>query len=541
MISGAPVTLSLEASVLETLRGFYALWPYLILVAGILLVLVVDWFQSSAKSQRVSWIALLACLGSAVSLTKLWPTVLDRPVLLGWNALVFDPFSVFFSLFFLVATFIVITTSRTSKELAGRRMGEYYALLLTATLSAAFLAASQNLVLLYLSFETLSLSSYVLAGYAKDRREGVESSLKYVLFGAVASGIMLYGLSLLYGMVGSLELRDVAKMASQPSLSFLLVMVLLMAGFAFKMSAVPFHFWAPDVYQGAPTPVTAYLSVVSKAAGFAVFLRFAAPMLGVPLFSQAVEEMPKELLFAFLSLLWILATLTMTFGNLVALRQTDIKRLLAYSSIAHAGYMLAAIVAHNQAAYEAVVFYFVAYAIANLGLFFAAQVIHADKGTFDIAGFRGLVHDSPVLAASIAVLLWSLIGLPPSAGFMGKFFLFVALVKQGIASSIASFYYVLVLIALANSVISLYYYIGIIRQMAFYEPSTMLPVCRPTFTARFGLATAAALIVAIQLYWQPLTDLSRAATGSKTPVRAVASYGLVNSTPPRNLAVGDQQ
>ncbi|MGC8841414.1 MAG: NADH-quinone oxidoreductase subunit N [Candidatus Sumerlaeaceae bacterium] len=509
MISGNPTPMSLATSVAETLRGLNALVPHLILVVGIILVLVVDWFQSAAKSHRVSWIALLACLASATALTKFWPKVLAEPIVLGWNALVLDPFSLFFALLFLIATFVVVTTSRTSTELAGRRVGEYYALLLTATLAASFLVASRNLVLFYLSFETLSLSSYVLAGYAKNRRESVESSLKYVLFGAVASGVMLYGLSLLYGMVGSLDLEDVAKIAVQPSPSFLLVMVLLLAGFAFKMGLVPFHFWAPDVYQGSPTPVTAYLSVVSKAAGFGFFLRFAAPLLGVPLFSHGENALPKLMHFALLSLLWIVAILTMTLGNLVALRQCDIKRLLAYSSIAHAGYMIAAVVAHNTEAYEAILFYFIVYAIANLGLFFAAQVIHADRGTFDVGGFRGLVHESPVLAASIAMLLWSLIGLPPSGGFMGKFFLFMALVKRGMTSPIASFYYVLILIALANSVISLYYYIGIIRLMAFYTPSADLAPCKPSKAARIALATAALLILAIQLYWQPLTDLAQ--------------------------------
>lgn len=507
--------ISLESSIAETLRGLSYLLPFLLLAAGALLALVIDWFLPTRHSHRVGWIAILSCLASLVALVPLWHHAPSSVLGLGWDVLTFDPFALFFCLLFIIATFVVMTMSRSSAELAGRRMGEYYALLLTATLAACLLAASQNLLLLYLSFETLSLSSYVLAGYAKDRRAGIESALKYVLFGAVASGIMLYGLSLVYGQVGSLDLRETVRLASSSPMSFLLIVVLLVAGFGFKMSLVPFHFWAPDVYQGAPTPITAYLSVVSKAAGFAIFMRLIAPITGVSLWASHASEMPdRAAVYGLLSLLWIVATLTMTLGNFVALRQYDFKRLLAYSSIAHAGYMAAALVAHNAAALQAILFYFVVYAVANLGLFFALQVVHASKATFDVSGFRGLVYESPVFAACVAVLLWSLIGLPPSAGFMGKFFLFVALVKRGLSSDVAPFYYALVLLALGNSVVSLYYYIAVIKQMAFYRPSEEAPPCRPTFFARGAMVVAAAFILAVQLYWQPVTDLASRAVGN---------------------------
>ncbi|MCX7625812.1 MAG: NADH-quinone oxidoreductase subunit N, partial [Candidatus Sumerlaeaceae bacterium] len=506
----------LVARVAETLRGLDALIPFLWLAAGALCVLVVDWFQPAEKSHRTSWAALLFLLGTLVGLTTLWGKTLQQPIKVGWDLLVFDPFALFFSLLFVVATFVVVGMSRSSKELEGRRLGEYYALLLSATLSACLLSASQNLLVLYLCFETLSLSSYVLAGYAKDRRAGVESALKYVLFGAVSSGMMLYGLSLAYGLVGSLNVADLVNLFTNSPATFLLIMVLLLAGFGFKMSLVPFHFWAPDVYQGAPTPVTAYLSVVSKAAGFAVFLRLLAPFVGLSLLiGQSEAHPPRVYLYGLLSLLWVVATLTMTLGNFVALKQSDFKRLLAYSSIAHAGYLAAAIVAHNRAAYEAVVFYFVVYAIANLGLFFAAQIVHAVKGTFEIDGFKGLVYHSPALAASVAILLWSLIGLPPSAGFMGKFYLFVALVKRGLASPFSAFYYSLLLIALANSVVSLYYYISVIKQMTFYRPSETVQPCQISAFARTALVAAAGLILGIQLYWQPLSDLAASAIGGR--------------------------
>ncbi len=507
--------LQLAQSVEETLVGVPLLLPLLILVAGIVGVLAWDWFLKPQNSSRVSWLASFGLLGSMITLVPIWQLSLAGPTPTGWGMLVIDSFSVFLWLFFLVSTFVVVTISRSSWELQGRRVGEFYSLLLIATLASCVLVASHNLVVLYLAFETLSLCSYALAGYARERRESVEASLKYVLFGAVASGIMLYGVSVLYGMVGSLDLGDVAPLASQNPASFLLVLVLIFAGFAFKMSLVPFHFWAPDVYQGAPTPITAYLSVVSKAAGFGVALRFLAPILGVVLGcgASASVSFPKNHVFALLSLLWILATLTMTLGNFVALRQQDFKRLLAYSSIAHAGYMVTALVAASALGYAAILFYFAVYAIANLGLFYAAQVVSASKGNFEIASFRGVIHESPLFAVCVGTLLWSLIGLPPSGGFLGKFFLFYAVVEKAVDSTLAPFYYALVLIALANSVVSLYYYVAVIREMAFYKPPENVRPLHVSPGARIGLAFAAALILGLQIYWQPLTDLSQAAVG----------------------------
>jgi NADH-quinone oxidoreductase subunit N len=530
---GNVAPLQLDDSVRETLHGLGALGQLLVLVVGIVGVLAWDWFLTRERSRRVSWAAFAVLLGGIALLMPTWKAALAAPVVVGWGMLVVDPFAVFLWLFFLVATFVVVAMSRSSAELQGRRVGEYYALLLTATLAACFLVASRNLVVLYLSFETLSLSSYVLAGYAKDRRESVESSLKYVLFGAVASGVMLYGFSLLYGMVGSLDLRDIARVAGQNPASYLLVVVLVLAGLSFKMSLVPFHFWAPDVYQGALTPITAYLSVVSKAAGFGIALRFFAPLLGAGIF----EWLPPETFtnhqeFALLSVLWVLATLTMCFGNFVALRQRDFKRLLAYSSIAHAGYMAAALVAANGTAYSAILFYFAVYAVANLGLFFAAQVVAASKGTFGIDGFRGLVHESPMFVVSTGFLLWSLIGLPPSGGFLGKFFLFYALVERAMSSPLATFYYALIFIALANSVVSLYYYMGVIRQMAFYAPPEDRPALRVPFGAQVGMALAAALLLAVQLDWQPLTDITHTAVQRNAPAAAVAAKTFAASSLP---------
>jgi NADH-quinone oxidoreductase subunit N len=536
MDGAIPSSAQLAASVAETLRGLSLLVSLLVLVVGIVATVVWDWFLSREKSGRVSVIALIVCHISFLLFIRFWKESPPSSQLMevGWRMLIFDPFALFFSIFILISTLTVVGMSGGAGELRGRRMGEYYALLLTASLAACLLVASTNLLLLYLAFETLSLSSYALAGYAKDRRESVEASLKYVLFGAVASGVMLYGLSLLYGMAGSLELREVVRSGVQNRFCFLLVVALILAGFGFKMSLVPFHFWAPDVYQGAPTPITAYLSVVSKAAGFAVFMRFFAPLTGAQFAWESQQlDVPWAIRFDFLSLLWVIAVLTMTLGNFVALKQNNFKRLLAYSSIAHAGYMAAALVAGNHFAYWAILFYFVVYAVANIGLFFAAQLLNDSKGSAEIRAFRGLVYESPTVVAAVAVLLWSLIGLPPTGGFMGKFFLFSALIKEGVESKIPSFYYALVLVAVANSVVSLYYYIAVIREMAFYKAPDDLPRFKASKLAKGSLVVAALFLLAVQINWSPLSSLSNTAVGApnapSTPT--VSGAAAVANTP----------
>lgn len=530
-MGSAQHSLTLAESVAETLRGLPHLGGWLALAGSTLGVVALDWFLSREQSRRTSWVALVGLWTAIALLLPSWRTVLaGGPIVAGWGMLVLDPLALVLSLVFIVTTVVVVGMSRSASELSGRRMGEYYALLLTATLSACLVVAATNLLLLYLAFETLSLCSYVLAGYCKDRRRNVEAALKYVLFGAVASAVMLYGLSLLYGMVGTLDLRGIAVLgAVQSPSAVVLVMVLVLAGMAFKMSLVPFHFWAPDVYQGAPTPVTAYLSVVSKAAGFGVFMRFFAPLLGVVLpgiSGQVGRDATTE--FAFLSMLWLVAVATMTLGNVVALRQTEFKRLLAYSSIAHAGYMVSALVAASSTAYASVIFYVVVYAIANLGLFFAAQIVEASKDNAEIVSLRGAVYESPTFAVAVAILLWSLIGLPPSAGFMGKFFLFYALVERAMHSPVAVFYYALVLLALFNSVVSLSYYIGVIREMTFYAPQAHKPALRPSGFAKAALVGAAGLVLAIQLDWRPVTNFANkavSATPSRQGVQTVSHFG----------------
>lgn len=491
----------------QTFADVLAISPEMIVVVTMLLVLFYDLFLTREQSHRSGWIAALGifCATCLAILQWIQPPLLDT----AFSGLIAnDRYTQFARLLFYPATLVVVLMSLATKELERLRSGEYYALLLAATSAAVFMVGSTNLLMLYLSIETLSLPCYVLAGYRKGDRQAAEASLKYVLFGALASGILVYGLSLLYGMSGSLQYETLLHTHSANHTALMLTLILVAVGFAFKISAVPFHFWAPDVYQGSPTPVTAYLSVVSKAAGFAALMRLLAPYFDVTTIVPYItgSVIPAAIRFDLQSVFWILAVMTMAVGNLVALRQTDIKRLLAYSSIAHAGYMLTAFVAANQSGFQAILFYLFVYFIANLGVFLVAVLVYRQVGSYNIADYRGLLYRAPTLAVGMSILLWSLIGLPPSAGFVGKWKLFAAIVARGQVSPNPYFYYSLVLIALLMSVVSLYYYIAIIRVMCFYTPTDERP-----FRMR-ALSNAAVLLFAIpilllQLNWQPVTRL----------------------------------
>jgi len=388
--------------------------------------------------------------------------------------------------------------------------GEFHALVLGAVLGMSVLSAAVDLVTLYLAFEMVSITGYVLVGMRRSDRLANEASMKYVLFGALSSGLMLYGLSIVVGLSGgtSLEAARVAVAhgaADQPV--FVAAVVLVFAGFAFKVSAVPFQFWAPDVYQGAPTAVGGFLAVASKAAGFAALVRVAGP-LGVEDTAHlaSVAQVTHDATRAFLPLshpmaavLSLSAVLTMTVGNLAACRHTDLKRLLAYSSIAHAGYMLMALSVWTPLAVEALVFYLVAYLFMNLAAFLIAGLVIRETGTSDLAGLSGLGFRRPWLAASFTLVMLSLTGIPPMFGFVGKLVLFRAVIDQG--------YVWFAVIGLLNGAISLYYYAKPLLKM--YLEDADPAAARPAEPLGAGaIVLACALVVpvaALFLCWGPLS------------------------------------
>jgi len=375
------------------------------------------------------------------------------------NMLAVDNFALFFKLLFLGIAFLVILASIDYVSKFARFQGEYYALVLLSTLGMMLMAATTDLISIYISLELTSISLYALVGFLKDRKS-TEASLKYLLLGAIASAVLLYGMALIFGFTGKTQLGEIAQVIQAMPMQTLLAspalilgIVLLIAGFGFKIAAVPFQMWVPDVYEGAPTPITAYLSVASKAAGFAIILRVFFSAFGLP---------------EWLSLNWgiifaILAAAGMTLGNIVAIPQTNIKRMLGYSSIAQAGYLLVGLATMGFSPVadilgrSSILFFLAAYALTNMGAFIAIIAISNKLNSDLIEDYSGMGKRAPLLALALTLCLISLIGIPPAAGFMAKFYIFSAAVKHNLLW--------LVIIAVLNSVISAYYYLRVVKVM----------------------------------------------------------------------------
>jgi NADH-quinone oxidoreductase subunit N len=407
-----------------------------------------------------------------------------------------DHFSLFFKLFFIVATFFTLLFAYRSYEIAEDRLSEFILLTLAVTVGMSTLVASINMLTLYLSLELVSIVSYALAGFRKKNNFSNEAALKYLLYGAFASGTMLYGFSLLYGLTGTLNLYSINASLSSAYIdpvSLYAILFMILFGFGFKMSAVPFHMWAPDVYQGAPTPTAAFLTVAPKVAGFAVFIRFFFTVFsnntGTPGQWDALPYLDWPMILA------ILSALTMTLGNLSALFQKNAKRMLAYSSIAHAGYMLMGLVVLNNTGLAAVLFYAVVYFLMNFGAFFVVGLVANTYKSEEISNFRGLGWKSPLIAISMAIFLFSLTGLPPFGGFIGKVYLIWALVEKEI--------YWLIIFAIINTVISLYYYAYIAREMFLEKPADDKVIALTPLSKATLLALVIPTIV-LGLYWNPL-------------------------------------
>lgn len=395
----------------------------------------------------------------------------NEPKLLFGTMSAVDPFSKFFKLFVLLTGAVIILFSFTSKELHDEKahFGEYFSLISALTLGMFLMAGAANLLMIYISIELVSISSYILAGYTKGIKRSSEASLKYVLYGGISSGIMLYGISILYGLTGALDIYSVRvalaggtiALGSGTFAALIGAIILILVGFGYKISAVPFHFWTPDVYEGAPITITAFLAVGSKAAGFAIMIRFfAAAFLNTKNINghwTSLEGIDWNVIVA------VLSVLTMTIGNLIAVWQNNLKRLLAYSSIAHAGYMLMGVVVFSNLGMASVLIYFMMYFFMNLGAFYVVMAVADKIGSEDIDDYKGLAQRAPFIAAAFSIFLISLTGLPPTAGFVGKWFLFAAVLDS------PKFIW-LAIVGIINSVISLYYYARIFRNMYLRDP-----------------------------------------------------------------------
>jgi NADH-quinone oxidoreductase subunit N len=376
----------------------------------------------------------------------------EMPVTMWGGMISFDWMSYIFTMIFLFGAGVTALLAMDYPELGGR--GEFYVLMIASTIGMAFMAAANDLVMLYLAIETVSIPMYVLAGFFVRNDQSTEAGFKYLLFGAMTSAVMLYGFSLLYGFSGTTNLQQIMTGLQQGGVSDPLVLasfLLVLVGLSFKVSVVPFHFWAPDVYQGAPTPVAGFLSTASKAAGFAVLVR----LLFIVFSSPAMVNTWVVILAA-------LSVATMTLGNLIALAQRNIKRMLAFSSIAHAGYILIGVVSvQSEYGLTSVVYYLVAYLVTNLAAFAIVAAYGRVAGSDDMTAYYGLSRRSPGLALAMLVAFLSLAGMPPFAGFIAKVFIFAAAVDSGQIW--------LAVVGVLNSIIGLYYYLTVMKYVYLYR------------------------------------------------------------------------
>ncbi|HWJ02395.1 MAG TPA: NADH-quinone oxidoreductase subunit N [Verrucomicrobiae bacterium] len=400
-----------------------------------------------------------------------------------------DNYATFFKLLFLTAALLVVLSSTQYVQKLPANRGEFYGLIMFATLGMMIMAAAGELITLYIGLELMTISFYVMVAYLSEDGKSGEAGLKYLILGAVSSAVFLYGISFLYGLTGTTVIGDIAaKLGADMGLASIMALVLVMAGFFFKISLVPFHMWAPDIYEGAPTPVTAFLAVASKAAGFAALVR----VLMFALKAQAFAATPGLILA-------VLAGATMIGGNLMAIPQKNFKRMMAYSSIAQAGYIIVGLLASNQAGVKGVLFYSMIYVFANMGAFTVATLVATAQGTDEIKGYAGLARRSPLAAVVMTISLLSLAGIPPLAGFVGKFYLFSAVIDQG--------YVGLAYVGFVMSMISVYYYLLVTREM-FMEEGSELPNIAVSGAPKFTMLLTMVITLAIGIYPSPLAQMA---------------------------------
>ncbi|PAX52065.1 NAD(P)H-quinone oxidoreductase subunit N [Brunnivagina elsteri] len=428
--------------------------PEGILIVTLMGVLIIDLALGRGSSRWIGYFAIAGLTGSIAALVFQWDSTHPIGFLGTFNA---DDLSIVFRGIVALSSAITILMSIGYIQQSGTALAEFIAILLTATLGGMFISGANELVMIFISLETLSISSYLLTGYTKRDPRSNEAALKYLLIGASSTAVFLYGVSLLYGLSGgktqlSAIADGIAAGNLNQSLALVIALVFAIAGIGFKISAAPFHQWTPDVYEGAPTPVIAFLSVGSKAAGFALAIR---------LLTTVFPLVAEEWRFVFTAL----AVLSLILGNVVALAQTSMKRMLAYSSIAQAGFVMIGLIAGTEAGYASMVFYLLVYLFMNLCGFTCVILFSLRTGTDQIAEYSGLYQKDPLLTLGLSLSLLSLGGIPPLAGFFGKIYLFWAGWQAGL--------YWLVLLGLVTSVVSIYYYIRVVKMMVVKEPQEM--------------------------------------------------------------------
>ena len=494
---------------IQSLRFF---WPESVLTVATVGMLMQDLFVRRSP-RRVSWLMVGAIFWLALVAVATAMTPAGNVALFG-GLLQHDPLRMFFAWLFLAAALLTVIIVPKSAQISPARLGEFIALLFALVLGMFLMASATDLLMIYLAIETVSLVSYVLTSFRRADRKANEAALKYVIYGGVASGVMLYGMSILYGLFGTTrvtgaggigsQLADVTSrlfmaqaFGGQPAaqLALVVAVIFVLAGVGYKIASVPFHMWCPDVYEGAPTPFTAFLSVGPKAAGFAVAIRF---------FFAAFEKQVAGGGYAPITdlpwpaIIGIISAITMTLGNLTAIVQNNLKRMLAYSSIAHAGYLLMGLAAASAAGVQSILVYLIVYVLMNVGAFLVIIAVARVTGGEQITDFRGLGSRAPIAAMALTIFLFSLTGIPPFAGFAGKYLIFAAVVQQG------GFWNVLLaVIGVLNSAVSLFYYARIIKAMYLDDAPDQTPLAVPAIYTGVLVALAVPVLV-LGVYWAPL-------------------------------------
>ncbi|HEU5193300.1 MAG TPA: NADH-quinone oxidoreductase subunit N [Methylomirabilota bacterium] len=469
--------------------GLSVLLPALIVMGAGALVLVLDVLPPRQSKTHLGGVALAGIVGALLAVVARWGTEARA----FRDMVLLDNYALFFDLVICYAAALIVMLSMDYLGRTGNESGEYYSLLLFSTSGMMLMASAGDLIVVFLALELMSLSLYVLSGLFKSRLTAGEASMKYFLLGAFASAFLLYGIALLYGATGSTNLDRIAAAAATRNAEpmVLIGLGMLLVGFGFKISSVPFHMWAPDVYEGAPTTVTALIATGSKAGAFAAMIR----VLVVALRGATPD---------WSALLWALAVLTMTVGNVVALAQSNLKRLLAYSSIAHVGYMLMGLVAGGTAGAGAILFYMLAYTFTTVGAFgVIALCARAGEEAVEVTDYAGLARRHPLLAATLTVFMLSLVGIPPLAGFVSKFYLFSSAVRAG--------HVWLTVIAVLNSSVAAYYYLRVIVYMYMREPDGDPIAVTPSLAGGLALTLAVIGIVVLGFMPAPFADLAQAA------------------------------
>ncbi len=489
-----------EQIIKQTLISLNSFIPETVLIATVILCIFLDLILRK-KSVVVPVVGIIGLIVSGYFAYLQFGT--ER--IMFSRMVVIDPYSVFFKFLFIISTIFVIIFTVSSKEIQNStHHNEHVYLMIAMAIGAYLMASSVNMIMMYLALETVSLSSYILSGYTKKVKRSSEAAMKYVIYGAASSGIMIYGMSLLYGFTGSMNIYDISLFLTTANVSanplIVMVIIMILAGFGYKISSVPFHFWTPDVYEGAPVPVTAFLAVTSSAAGFAVLIRF---FFSTFLKSYTMLEGKLQIIggIGWSEIIIVLSVASMIFGNFAAVWQQSVKRMLAYSSIAQGGYIMLGLTVANQQGLTAMIVYLIAYMFMTLGAFYALILIVNKIDSDEMSDMRGFGYKAPAVAVFMGIFMFALSGIPSTAGFIGKFYLFSALIESNLIW--------LALVGMLNSVVSLFFYIKILKYMFLMKPEEeVIPKFKYGIGSYVVLLLLAVPTMFLGIYFAPLIKLA---------------------------------